>query len=69
MELPIRELRQYLKNNAWKGVIIEDYAGQNCRLHLELTTAELRSFAFYIADQYLNEIGEVINYNQPQYDF
>jgi len=45
------------KNEKWKGVIIEDYDRQNnLGLHLELTTAELRKFAFYIADKYLGEI-------------
>ena len=44
------------KDNKWKGVIIEDYdRNNNLGLHLELKTSELRKFAFYIADRYLEE--------------
>ncbi len=50
------------ENNKWKGIIIEDYdmAG-NLGLHLELTTAELRRFSFYIADNYLREVGSPVD--------
>lgn len=45
------------ENNKWKGVIIEDYdRHNNLGLHLELKTSELRKFAFYIADKYLEEV-------------
>lgn len=46
-------------NGKWKGVIIQDYdRNNNLGLHLELTTSELRKLAFYIADEYLNEINK-----------
>jgi hypothetical protein len=48
------------KGGKWKGVIIQDLNGQNSiGLHLELKTSELRKFAFFIADEYLKEIGKV----------
>lgn len=45
------------EENKWKGVIIEDYdRNDNIGLHLELKTSELRKFAFFIADKYLEEL-------------
>ena len=45
------------ENGKWKGVIIQDYDRNNkLGLNLELTTAELRKLAFYIADEYLKAI-------------
>ena len=45
------------EENKWKGVIIEDYdRNDNIGLHLELKTSELRKFAFFIADKYLEEV-------------
>jgi len=47
------------ENNKWKGVIIQDYDNRgNIGLNLELKTSELRKFAFYIADEYLKELGK-----------
>ncbi|MDZ7775281.1 MAG: HEPN family nuclease [Bacteroidales bacterium] len=45
------------ENNKWKGVIIQDVdRHNNLGLNMELRTSELRSLAFYIADEYLIEI-------------
>ncbi|WP_396169463.1 HEPN family nuclease [Flavobacterium sp.] len=46
------------ENGKWLGVIIEDYDLQNnLGLHLELTTAELKRFALFIANSYLNAVN------------
>ena len=54
------------ENGIWRGVIIEDFDRQgNLGLHLELTTAELRRFALFIADNYLNEVNPPIVTETP----
>lgn len=57
------------ENDQWKGVIIEDGMGNNIGLHLELTIAEVRTLALYIADKYLAEAGNGNQVAQPIYDF
>ena len=47
------------ENGKWKGVKIQDLdRHNNIGLNLELKTTELRNFAFYIADEYIKEIGK-----------
>ena len=49
------------ENNKWIGVIIEDYdRNNNLGLHLELTTKQLRKFAYYIANEYLYEVNQQV---------
>lgn len=49
-----QRIKAISENNKWKSVIIEDYdRNNNLGLHLELTTQQLKKFAFYIADEYL----------------
>lgn len=45
------------ENDVWKGVIIQDFDRKdNLGLNMELKTAELRTLALFIADEYLKEI-------------
>ncbi|MDQ7961055.1 MULTISPECIES: HEPN family nuclease [Flavobacterium] len=60
------------QNSNWTGIIIEDYdRSGNVGLHLELTIVEIQTLAFYIADNYLNEISNIeeVNNIEPTYDF
>ena len=57
------------ENNQWKGVIIEDGIGNNVGLHLELTILQVRTLAFYIADKYLEEVGNGNGQQNQEYDF
>ncbi|AFD05324.1 HEPN family nuclease [Solitalea canadensis] len=58
------------EDNKWKGIVIEDYdRNNNLGLHLELTTSQVRNLAFYIAEKYLEEVGELEANAKPTYDF
>ncbi|SEO80015.1 hypothetical protein SAMN05444671_1385 [Flavobacterium sp. CF108] len=46
-------------NNKWIGVIIQDYSSNNvCGLNVHFTISELKSFALFIGNSYLNELPE-----------